>query len=84
MQKFLAAAIGFFSLTPGLSVFSVRVVGIQPLVILLLVYAILVPARNGRMRIQSLIWAGYASGRVAQSGWSAGEAKPAGCDPLAP
>src|SRR5512146_598627 len=56
MQKFLAAAIGFFSLTPGLSVFSVRGVGVQPLVILLLVYAVLVPARNGRMRIQSLIW----------------------------
>ena len=56
MQRFLAAAIGFFSLTPGLSVVSVRGVGVQPLVILLLVYAILVPAQNGRVRVQSLIW----------------------------
>jgi len=39
MQRFLAAAIGFFSLTPGLSVVSVRGVGVQPLVILLLVMA---------------------------------------------
>jgi O-antigen ligase len=56
MQRFLAAAIGFFSLTPGLAVFSVRGVGVQPLVLLLLVYAFLIPAQNGRVRIQSLIW----------------------------
>lgn len=56
MHRLLAAAIGFFSLTPGLSIGSVRGVGVQPLVVLLFFYGVLIPARNGRLRIQPLIW----------------------------
>ena len=56
MGKILAVSIGFFSLTPGLSVVSLGGVGVQPVVVLLLAYVGMLPFLNAHLSIQSLLW----------------------------
>jgi O-antigen ligase len=52
----LAASVGFFSLMPGLAVLSFAGVGVQPIVLVLLVYVTLLPLQNIRLPIRPLIW----------------------------
>ncbi len=57
MGQLLAAAIGFFSLMPGVAVATLGGVGVQPVVVALLVYVGLLPVLNVRLPTQPLIWA---------------------------
>ncbi len=56
MGKLLAASVGFFSLMPGVAIVTVGGVGVQPVIVMLLLYAGLLPFLNAKLPIQSLIW----------------------------
>ena len=53
----LAAAIGFMSLTPGVAVVAVEGIGVQPIIVLLVVYVALLPTFMARLPLQPLLWA---------------------------
>lgn len=56
MGTLLAVAIGFTSLTPGVAVVTVGGIGVQPIIVLLLVYVALLPTFMTKLPLQPLLW----------------------------
>ncbi len=56
MSRWLAGAIGFCSLMPGVAVLSLGGVGLQPIIVFLLAYISLAPIVSPRLPLQPLLW----------------------------